>query len=153
MALKIGLSGSASVAVADEADAARVRSGAENAGALIDLHVTSLESLPFENDAFDIVVVHGVNGLLQSLNERARAESGAARSPARAQTRGRIIVIEAGPKSGLAGIIQSIPAGRRVRSGRRHSRRSPGGRVQTGAGVVGAGGLSVLRGTQDVMDS
>jgi ubiquinone/menaquinone biosynthesis C-methylase UbiE len=105
MALKIGLSGSASVAVADEADAARVRSGTESAGALIDLHVTSLESLPFGNDAFDVVVVHGMNGLLRSLTERARAEPVLREARRVLRHGGRIIVIEAGPKSGLAGII------------------------------------------------
>src|SRR5688500_15752182 len=71
MALKIGMSGSASVAVSDEAAATRARGGAAGAGALIDLHVTPLDALPFDDDAFDVVVVHGVNGLLPSLNDQA----------------------------------------------------------------------------------
>jgi len=105
MGSKIGLSGSASVVVTDEADAVRVRRGAAEAGALIDLHVTNLESLPFAADAFDVVVVHGVRGLLQSLSDR--AGTGAMLREARRVLRhgGRIIVIEAGPKSGLAKMI------------------------------------------------
>jgi SAM-dependent methyltransferase len=105
MALKVGLSGSASVAVTDEAAAAHARDGAARAGALIDLHVTSLESLPFDTDAFDVVVVHGVNGLLRSLNERARSEPALREARRVLRHGGRIIVIEAGPKSGLAGMI------------------------------------------------
>jgi SAM-dependent methyltransferase len=105
MAVKTGLSGSASVAVTDEAAAARARTGAARAGALVDLHVTSLEALPFESDAFDVVVVHGVNGLLRSLNEQARTEPVLREARRVLRHGGRIIVIEAGPKSGLAGII------------------------------------------------
>ena len=105
MAGKTGLSGSASVAVADEAAAARARTGAAGAGALVDVHVTSLEALPFDSDAFDVVVVHGVNGLLRTLNEQARTEPLLREARRVLRRGGRIIVIEAGPKSGLAGII------------------------------------------------
>ena len=106
MAVKIGLSGSASVAVPDQASAARARSGAAGAGGLVDLHVTSLETLPFETNAFDVVVVHGVNGLLRSLNEQSRTEPVLREARRVLRHGGRIIVIEAGPKSGLAGIIK-----------------------------------------------
>ena len=106
MALKIGLSGSASVAVSDEAAATRARGGAAGAGALIDLHVTPLDALPFDNDAFDVVVVHGVNGLLPSLNDQARADRALRETRRVLRHGGRVIVIEAGPKSGLAGVIR-----------------------------------------------
>jgi SAM-dependent methyltransferase len=104
MALKIGLSGSTSVAVTDDASAARARAGATGAGALIDLHLTSLDALPFDNDAFDVVVVHGMNGLLPSLNERTDRALRETRRVLRHG--GRIIVIEAGPKGGLAGVLR-----------------------------------------------
>jgi len=106
MALKIGLSGSTSVAVSDEGAAARARSGAAGAGALIDLHVTPLDTLPFDNDAFDVVVVHGVNGLLRSLNEQARADRALRETRRVLRHGGRVLVIEAGPRSGLAGVIR-----------------------------------------------
>jgi ubiquinone/menaquinone biosynthesis C-methylase UbiE len=105
MALKTGLSGSASVVVTDDASAARARTGAAAAGALIDLHVANFDTLPFGVGAFDVVVVHGRNGLLAALNEQQRTDR-----PLREMLRvlrhgGRIIVIEAGPKSGLAGVL------------------------------------------------
>jgi SAM-dependent methyltransferase len=106
MAGKTGLSGSASVAVTDEAAAARARDGAAGAGALVDVHVTALEALPFQSDAFDVVVVHGVKGLLQLLSEQARSEPALREARRVLRHGGRIIVIEAGPKSGLAGIIR-----------------------------------------------
>jgi ubiquinone/menaquinone biosynthesis C-methylase UbiE len=105
MAGKTGLSGSASVAVTDEAAAARARDGAARAGALIDLHVTRLEALPFDSDGFDIVIVHSVNGLLLSLTEQARSEPVLREARRVLRRGGRMIVIEAGPKSGLSGII------------------------------------------------
>ena len=106
MAGKTGLSGSASAAVPDEAAAARARSGAEGAGALVDVHVTNLEALPFDTDAFDVVVVHGVSGLLRSLNEQSRIQPVLREARRVLRRGGRIIVIEAGPKSGLGGIIK-----------------------------------------------
>jgi SAM-dependent methyltransferase len=105
MAGKTGLSGSAAVAVTDEAAAARARNGAAGAGALVDVQVTNLDALPFDADAFDVVVVHGVNGLLRSLHEQARTEPVLREARRVLRRGGRIIVIEAGPKSGLAGII------------------------------------------------
>ena len=58
MATKIGLSGSTSVVVQDDTSAARARDAAANAGALIDLHVVAPGALlPFDGDAFDVVVV------------------------------------------------------------------------------------------------
>lgn len=105
MALKIGLSGSTSVVVSDEAAATRARSGAAAAGALIDLHVGSLDVMPFDNEAFDVAVVHSVGGLLQSLTQRARADRVLREVHRVVRHGGRVIVIEAGPKRGLAGIV------------------------------------------------
>jgi SAM-dependent methyltransferase len=106
MAGKTGLSGSASVAVTDEAAAARVRAGAAGAGALVDLHVTSLGALPFATDAFDVVVVHAVNEWLRSLSEQGRAEPVLREARRVLRHGGRIIVIEPGPRSGLSGIVK-----------------------------------------------
>ena len=72
IAAKVGLSGHAAVAVGDEAAAASVRTAAEKAGALIDLQVAPLHSLPFANDSFDVIVVHAKNGWLAGLDEAAR---------------------------------------------------------------------------------
>lgn len=105
MAGKTGLSGSASAAVADETAAARAREGAARAGALVDVHVANLETLPFDSEAFDVVVVHGVNGLLRALHEQARTEPVLREARRVLRHGGRIILIEPGPRSGLGGII------------------------------------------------
>src|SRR6266850_293625 len=72
IAAKVGLSGHAAIAVADERDAARAHGAAASAGVLVDVKVAPLASLPFESDAFDLVVVHGVHGLVSSLDADAR---------------------------------------------------------------------------------
>ncbi len=51
-----------------------------------------------------MVVVHGMNGLLPSLNERTDRALRETRRVLRHG--GRIIVIEAGPKGGLAGVLR-----------------------------------------------
>ena len=72
IAAKVGLSGHAAVAVADEAAAASARRAAEKAGVLVDLHVVPLHALPFADDSFDVVVLHAKSGWLASLDDAAR---------------------------------------------------------------------------------
>jgi SAM-dependent methyltransferase len=105
MALKIGLSGSTTVAVDSDADASRARDAAAGAGALVDVRVTALDALPFDAGAFDVVVLHGTRGLLQALHGQSRDVAALRESHRVLRHGGRIIVIEAGPKSGLAGFI------------------------------------------------
>ncbi|MGE3277564.1 MAG: class I SAM-dependent methyltransferase [Vicinamibacterales bacterium] len=57
LAAKVGLSGTAALAVPDEAQAARGRQAAAKAGVLLDLRVEPLDALSFDADAFDMVVV------------------------------------------------------------------------------------------------
>jgi ubiquinone/menaquinone biosynthesis C-methylase UbiE len=109
IAAKVGLSGSAAAVVADAEADARVRQGAADAGALIDVHTAPLGSLPFADAAFDVVVVHTVGGLLQSMTADARA---AALRECRRVLRqgGRIVTIEAGTRSGVGSLLRSKPA-------------------------------------------
>ena len=72
IAAKVGLSGHAAIAVADEDAAATARRAAEKAGVLVDLHVAPLHSLPFADDSFDVVVLHAKSGWLTSLDESTR---------------------------------------------------------------------------------
>jgi len=58
IAAKVGLSGHAAIAVADDRQAARARSGAAAAGALADVQTTTHAALPFADEAFDVVVLH-----------------------------------------------------------------------------------------------
>lgn len=103
IAAKVGLSGHAAMAVADEIAASRARAGVADAGGLVDLHATSLDALPFDADAFDAVVVHNVGALLASLGSRAPAVLAECRRVLRLG--GRIVVIEAGTRTGVAALL------------------------------------------------
>ena len=105
MAVKIGLSGTTALIVPQESDAERARAAAANAGALVDVGVAPYATIPFDAAAFDAVVVHAARGLLRDL--RADGRDGALLREAYRVLRhgGRIIAIEDGPKSGLAGLL------------------------------------------------
>jgi ubiquinone/menaquinone biosynthesis C-methylase UbiE len=106
MALKIGLSGTTAVAVHDDAAAERARDAAARGGALIDLHVTPFVTIPFENDAFDVVVVHAMRGVTRVFQEPGRMPVAFGETRRVLRRGGRIIVIEPGPKSGLAAVFR-----------------------------------------------
>jgi len=105
IAAKVGLSGNAAIAVTDERDAARAHGAAANAGVLVDVKVTPREPLPFDNEAFDLVIVHSVRGLLSSLDADARMA--AMREWHRViRHGGRVMTIEPGAVSGIKSLIQ-----------------------------------------------
>jgi ubiquinone/menaquinone biosynthesis C-methylase UbiE len=99
IAAKVGLSGHAAMAVADENAATRAQAGIADAGGLVDLQTTSLDALPFDASAFDAVIVHNVGPLLPSLGSRTPAMLAECRRVLRPG--GRIVVIEAGTRTGL----------------------------------------------------
>jgi len=105
IAAKVGLSGTAALVVADEREAARAHGAMANAGVLVDVQVTPLATLPFDSDAFDLIVVHGMHGLVSSLDADARL---AAMREWRRVLRqgGRAMTIEAGPATGLASVFK-----------------------------------------------
>jgi len=108
LASKVGLSGNAAVVVVSDTEAQRARSAAAGAGVLVDVHVTSLSSLPFESAMFDLVIVHGMRGLLSSLEPTARTQ--ALRECHRVlRVGGRLMTIEAAPASGLKGMLSKSP--------------------------------------------
>jgi SAM-dependent methyltransferase len=101
IAAKVGLSGHAAMAVADERSADRANRGAVDAGGLIDVHVTPLQTLPFPEQSFDVVIINTVDGLLAGFDEGMRAR--VLRECHRVVRKGgRVIAIEAGPRTGLA---------------------------------------------------
>ena len=105
IAAKAGLSGNAAIVARDDHEAARAHGAAANAGVLVDVKVTSLARLPFDDEAFDIVIVHSTNGLLSSLDAGTRD---AAMREWRRVVRhgGRVMTIEAGAASGLRGLMR-----------------------------------------------
>ena len=103
---KVGLSGSACAIVPNEADAARARRGAEAAGVLLELHTGSLTQFPFEDAAFNLIVLDNQEGLLSSARPELRVAilQQAFRTLA---PRGRIIFIERAPRAGLGALFRS----------------------------------------------
>ncbi len=110
IAAKVGLSGHAAIAVADEGGAARARESAAKAGALLDVQVSPLHSLPFADAAFDVAVIHAMSGLLASMDDSMRVAT--LRQVHRVlRSGGRVVIVEAGPRGGLRGLIGGTPAG------------------------------------------
>ena len=105
IAAKVGLSGNAAIAVTDDRDAARAHGAAANAGVVVEVKVTALAPLPFDTEAFDLVIVHSMRGLLSSLDSNARVE--AMREWHRVVRHGgRVMTIEPGAVSGIKSLIQ-----------------------------------------------
>jgi ubiquinone/menaquinone biosynthesis C-methylase UbiE len=75
LATKTGLSGVAALAAFDESQAKQARKAAEKAGVLLDLQVTSPTRLPWEEGAFDMVVVDNTGGGFRRLNDAERSTS------------------------------------------------------------------------------
>jgi hypothetical protein len=93
LATKTGLSGQAALAALDENDAARARSAANRAGALIDVQVTQATSLPWDRESFDMVVIDNTGGGFSALSDSDRTQlSSSARGLLRAG--GRVELIE-----------------------------------------------------------
>jgi hypothetical protein len=74
LAMKVGLSGVAALAAPDAEQATRARGAAAKAGALIDVQLTPVTSLPWDADAFDMVVIDDTGGDVAALSATDRAE-------------------------------------------------------------------------------
>jgi ubiquinone/menaquinone biosynthesis C-methylase UbiE len=68
LAAKVGLSGHAAIAVIDDRAAEKARAAAADAGVLMDVQVTALSSLPFPENGFDAVLLHGMTDPLPPLD-------------------------------------------------------------------------------------
>lgn len=105
LASRVGLSGFAALAVDNERDAARAQRAAQDAGALVEVKVTPLRTLPFDSGSFDLIVVHGMRGLLAAMTAEDRA--GSLRESLRVlRGGGRLVVIESAPRDGLARLLR-----------------------------------------------
>lgn len=108
LALKVGMSGTAVVAVDNPQAAALATDAAARAGALIELRVGPYESLASEAGMFDVVVLHGSGGLLPSLQADGRADAVLRAARLALRHGGRIVVIEAGPRNRLGGLLPPL---------------------------------------------
>jgi SAM-dependent methyltransferase len=105
IAAKAGLTGQAAVAVTTDAAAGKAHGAAADAGTLLDVHVTPMNRLPFDASAFDVIVVHSMNGLVATLDDATRM--GMAGECLRVLRHGgRLIVIEPGRGAGLSGLLR-----------------------------------------------
>jgi ubiquinone/menaquinone biosynthesis C-methylase UbiE len=106
LAAKIGLSGVAALAAPDESHASRARKAAEKVGALIDIKTTSPMTLPWDDEAFDMVVVDNTHAAFAALSD---ADRDACLRDARRVLRkgGRVEYIE---REGAASTAESLLA-------------------------------------------
>jgi SAM-dependent methyltransferase len=108
IAAKVGLSGHAAIVVRDEREAAKARSAAEKAGALVEVQVQPSTTMPFENDAFDVVVLHATRGGPGSFEDAASA--GTVREARRVlRAAGRLVIVENGAGPGGLSFLRSKP--------------------------------------------
>lgn len=102
---KTGMTGVATLVVADDAAASAARNAISNAGGLGDVHVVGhLHPLPFDDGGYDVVVVHTARGLLASLDRDARVRV-LAECHRVLRAGGRLIALDAGSPSGLRSLL------------------------------------------------
>jgi SAM-dependent methyltransferase len=109
LAVKTGLSGTAAHVVSNDREAVQVQRGAKKAGVLVEVRVGVLDRLPFDDGAFDLVVLHSAGGQLASTASDARVS---VLRDARRVLRpgGRLLAIEPGTATGLRSMLRSVPA-------------------------------------------
>jgi ubiquinone/menaquinone biosynthesis C-methylase UbiE len=106
LAAKPGLSGESSIVLADESAASQARHALAESGALVNIHVHALDTLPFDSGSLDLIVVHNRRG--QTLTPQAGARTlGECRRILRSG--GRVIVIDRGAPSGLRAFFGARP--------------------------------------------
>jgi ubiquinone/menaquinone biosynthesis C-methylase UbiE len=101
---KVGMSGRACVLISTDEEAARARRSAERAGVLLEVEQAPLNQFPYEDRAFDLIVIDNQDGVLAGLRpeQRVAALQQARRTLA---PRGRIVIIERAPRAGLGALL------------------------------------------------
>jgi ubiquinone/menaquinone biosynthesis C-methylase UbiE len=106
---KVGLSGRVCAIVPDAAHAARAKRAAEKSGFLLELETGDLGHFPFEDGAFNLIVVDNQEGLLSSMRPEQRVAT--LKQAFRTLTpRGRVVIIERGARGGLGALLGSSSA-------------------------------------------
>jgi ubiquinone/menaquinone biosynthesis C-methylase UbiE len=108
VASKVGLSGRAVALAPNEQAAGMVRRGAEQLGVLVEIEIAPATKIPLDAGSIDLAVVDDTTGLLGGLPPDER--SAAVREVARIlRPGGRIVLIGATPRSGLASLLGRAP--------------------------------------------
>lgn len=107
---KVGLSGRVCAIVPDQAHAQRARRAAEKSGFLLEIETGNLGNFPFDDQAFNLIVVDNQEGLLSNMRPEARVATlqQAFRTLA---PRGRVVLIERGARGGLGALFGSPAPG------------------------------------------
>jgi SAM-dependent methyltransferase len=109
LAAKTGLSGTAAHVVSNDDEAVRVNRGAKQAGALVEVRVGLIDRLPFDDSAFDLVVIHSARGQLAAFSSVRR--DAVLRDAHRVLRQGgRLVAIEPGTATGLRSMLRAAPA-------------------------------------------
>ena len=108
VAAKVGLSGRAVAIVTDDASAARARSGAADAGVLVEVERSAPSRLPLEDGGFDLAVIDDTGGLLRGMPADDRGAT--MREVLRIlRPGGRVMVIARGTPSGIGAWLTRAP--------------------------------------------
>lgn len=108
LAGKVGLSGRAALVTDRQADAARARKAAADAGLLIEVEVSPLDRLPFEDEAFDLIVIDDTGEFMANHSEADR--DALVRETMRLlRPGGRLFAIESTETTGLGGLLRRQP--------------------------------------------
>lgn len=106
LAAKAGLSGTSCLVTTDAASQSRAEGAAAQAGVLMDVTVAPLHAVPYPDDAFDVVVLHGMSGRLGGTEP---SSYGPALQECRRVLRpgGRVLALTPGPKQGFGGLFRA----------------------------------------------
>ena len=104
LSAKVGMSGRACVMVRDADEAARATRAAERAGVLTEVDQGALNLFPYDDRAFDLVVIHNQDGLIAALKPEQRVAS-LQQARRTLSPRGRIVIIERAPRAGLGALL------------------------------------------------
>jgi SAM-dependent methyltransferase len=109
LAARVGMNGTAAHVFTNEQDANKSRAAAAKAGIGVDVRViNTLRSLPYDDDSFDIVIIHSMTGLLAGMAPYTRVRC-LEETLRVLRAGGRALVIEPEPRGGLAGLFRSYP--------------------------------------------
>jgi ubiquinone/menaquinone biosynthesis C-methylase UbiE len=104
IANKAGITGLATIVVPNDGLAARVRGYSGEDASSTDVRIEPLDRLPFEDRAYDAVILHNTEGLLRNFDPHLRQQ--ALHEWLRVlRVGGRLIVLDAGRPTGMLGLL------------------------------------------------